>query len=192
MARWCAKFAPAIGAVVGVLIVSLLVLRTTQATFSNTTSTPSNTWNTGGVIVTDDSSSSAIFAPANDGTLTGGQIVPHCITVTFHGTTISGVHVRLYATASGALVSSLTVVIDQGTGGGAGSCSGFNPTTSGIYSGTVSGLAGSATDYTSGVGSWGPTSINAAMTYRFTVTVPNTVAAQNATGTAVFTWESQS
>jgi hypothetical protein len=191
MAGWRSRIPSTLGAIAGVLVASVLVLRSTGATFSSTTSTGSNGWSTSGVVISDDSGSSAIFSSSGDGTLTGGQRVDHCVVVTFHGTTTAGVQVRLYGTASGSLTSALSLVIDQGTGGGSGSCTGFSTTTAGIYSGTVAGLAASATDYASGVGTWSPTSVGATMTYRFAVTVQNTAAAQNSTGSAAFTWEAQ-
>jgi hypothetical protein len=80
-----------------------------------------------------------------------------------------------YATAAGALAGQLAVTVDQGSGttGGVGSCTGFVVSTAGIYTGTLANLAATATDYASGRGTWTPAAGNT-MTYRFTMTVPDT------------------
>ncbi|WP_189170321.1 hypothetical protein [Pilimelia anulata] len=182
--------ATAAGVALGVGLTSLMVVRTTQAVFSGYSSTPSNTWATGGATLSNDATASAVFSQANDGTLAGGQVLSRCIVVTYVGATTPAA-VRLYATASGALNSYLSLVVDQGSGTpGNGSCTGFSASSAGIYSGTVAGFATAANAWGSGVGSWSPT-VGATMTYRFTVTVQNHPSAQNATGSATFTWEAQ-
>lgn len=191
MSRTNSRTATVVGVLVGILLTSTMVVRTTQAVFAGYTSTPSNSWTTGGASISNDATASAVFSPANDGTLTGGQAVEKCIVVTYVGATVPAT-VKLYATATGALNGYLNLVVDIGTGGsGGGSCTGFSVGTAGIYSGTVAGFASTATNFGSGVGVWAPVSVNTTRTYRFTVTVQNTPSAQNVTSSAVFTWEAQ-
>jgi hypothetical protein len=188
------QLAMVIGMVVGLALTSTLVLRTTSAVFSGTTTTPSNSWSTGGAQITNDHSATAVFDTSTDGLLTGNQVIQRCVVVTYQGSTTAGASVKLYSTASGALAGKLNLVVDQGSGttaGTSGSCTGFTVGTAGIYSGTVSGLASSATDFSTGVGSWAPGAVGSTMTYRFTVTVQNVTAAQNVSAAGTFTWEAQ-
>ena len=190
MIRNGSRLATLAGVLVGLALTSTMVVRTTQAVFAGYSSTPTNSWNTGGAAISNDATAAAVFSLANDGTLTGGQVVEKCIVVTYVGATVPA-NVKLYATATGALNGYLNLVVDIGTGGSGGNCTGFSATTAGIYSGTVSGFAAAATNFSTGVGVWAPASVNATRTYRFAVTVQNTPAAQNATSSAVFTWEAQ-
>jgi hypothetical protein len=179
------------GVLVGILLTSTMVVRTTQAVFSGYSATPSNVWTTGGAAISNDANAAAIFSLANDGYLTGGQVILRCFVVTYVGATVPG-NVKLYGTASGALNTYLNLTVDIGSGGtSGGSCASFAVGTAGIYSGTVAGFGTAATNFASGVGVWAPGAVNATRTYRFTVTVQNTPSAQNATSSAVFTWEAQ-
>jgi hypothetical protein len=189
MVRNRARLTMLLGVVLGALLTSALVVRTTEAAFTGYTSTPSNSWASGGAQISNDQTASAIFSQANDGLLTGGQQISRCIVVSYQGQSTPA-QVKLYGTTSGTLASALSLVVDQGSGTpGNGSCTGFAAATGGTgsYTGTVAGLG---TDFAHGSGTWAPT-LGATMTYRFTITVQNTSAAQNATASAVFTWEAQ-
>jgi hypothetical protein len=186
--RW---LVPVACATAGAALCSTMVWRTSSALFSGTTSNSSNSWATGGVSLSDDSSSTALFNSGTDGLLSGGQTLTKCIKVTYTGSVTSGVSVKLYSTASGALAPYLNLTVDQGTGGGFGSCTGFTVGTAGIYSGTVSGMATADTNFATGAGSWAPGSNGATQTYRFTVTVSSAAAAQSTTAAGSFTWEAQ-
>jgi hypothetical protein len=191
MFRSSTRVATVAGVLVGVLLTSTMVVRTTQAVFSGYSSTPSNTWTTGGAVISNDAVGTAVFSLANDGYLNGGQVAEKCIVVTYVGATVPA-SVKLYATASGALNTYLNLTVDIGSGGTTGgSCASFAVGTAAIYSGTVAGFAVAATNFGNGVGVWAPGAINATRTYRFTVTVQNTPAAQNDNSSAVFTWEAQ-
>lgn len=182
---------PVIGVLVGVLLCSTMIWRTSSALFSGTTSNPSNSWATGTVSLSDDASSTALFSNGTDGTLTGGQTLTKCIKVTYTGGVTTGVSVKLYGTATGALAPYLNLTIDQGTGGVFGNCTGFSVTSAGIYSGTASGFATASTNFATGVGSWAPSTTGATMTYRMAITVQNSSAAQNLVASGGFTWEAQ-
>jgi hypothetical protein len=179
------------GALIGIALTSTLVVRTSQAMFSGTTSAHEDSWATGGAAIHNNAPATAVFDSSIDGKLTGGQSLTRCIVVTYDGST-TALGVKLYAVASGTLASELTVTIDQGSGttGATGSCTGFTPSTAGIYSGTLANMAATNRDYATGVGTWAPVA-GAAMTYQFTISVPNTPTAQNATAFATFTWEAQ-
>jgi hypothetical protein len=182
-----------LGVVLGLVLTSTLVLRTTQAVFSGTTTTPTNSWTTGGAAITNDHTATAIYSTANDGTLTGGQVVQRCVVVTYNGNTTTGTSVKLYGTASTGLPSYLNLTIEQGSGttGAVGSCTGFTASSTIYSSGTVAAFASADTNFATGAGSWSPSTTGATMTYRFTITVQNVAAAQNATATGTFTWEAQ-
>lgn len=115
-----------------------------------------------------------------------------CITVTSTGSAPS--LIRLYGagkTTTRSLSTYLTVVVSAGTGGSAGSCVGFVPSST-VYRGT---LAAFPTSYSAGVGSWttaGSTSgetTSYQITYGLSASAP--VSAQGGTAAVAFTWEAQ-
>ena len=112
-----------------------------------------------------------------------------CIAVTYTGTLVSGVNVKLYGTASGALAQYLDLTVDQGTGGGFGSFAGFSG--SQTYSGTVNAFAATYTNFGTGLAGFAPVANPETHVYRFTVTVQSNNAAQSKTATADYTWEAQ-
>lgn len=177
-----------VGVLLGLALTSTLVVRTTQAVFSGYVSTPSNTWSTGGAVISTDAAATAVFSQPTDGTLTGGQTLTRCLVITYVGST-GPATVKLYGTPSGSLAPYLTLTVDQGSGtsGNTGSCTGFTTSTGGIYSGPLNGFP---TTYATGAGSWSA-AVNTTMTYRFTVSVQNVAQAQNTSASAVFTWEAQ-
>ncbi|MBT0770963.1 hypothetical protein KIH74_18640 [Kineosporia sp. J2-2] len=178
------------GAVAGALLCTGTLWRTTGAMFGDTT-TNSSSWSAGSVTVTDDDAGSALFDSTRDGVLTGGQTLTRCILVTYTGSVTSGTRIRLYADASGTLAGQLDLTVDEGTGGSSGDCSGFSPTTPGLYTGTLASFATAASSFASGVGSWEPSATPDSRTYRFTASVRNTVAARNAVASGTFTWEAR-
>ncbi|GAA4621892.1 hypothetical protein [Cellulomonas oligotrophica] len=185
----------ALGALLGAVLCTGMVLRTSEAVFTADTRVPDNAWETGSVSLADDSTGSALFAttsygggvPGGDGLLTGGDTLTRCLTVTYTGTLTSDVAVRLYATADGTLAPHLDVVVDEGTGSGRG-CGSFVASRT-LYSGTLAGLATVAHDGASGLGPWEPGATGATRVYRFTITVQPVTAAQAAQATASFVWE---
>jgi hypothetical protein len=181
---------PLIGGLLGVLLVSTMVLRTSSALFTGTTDNPNNAWTMGTVSLTDDDSAAAMFTTAGDGNLTGGQTLTRCIKVTYGGSLTAATAVKLYDTVSGAGAQYLNLTVDQGSGTTFPSCTGFSVSTAGIYSGTLQAF-GADSNFTTGVGSWAPGATGASMVYRFTITVQSTIAAQGTSAAASFTWEAQ-
>jgi hypothetical protein len=172
-----------------VALVGTLVLRTSSALFSSTTNSPSNSWATGSVSISDDDSGTAMFTTAGNGLLTGGQSLVNCIKVDYTGTSTAGVGVKFYGSAAGALAPYLDVTVERGTGVGYGDCTGFTGTS--IYSGTLADLNTNVGSYANGVGSWTPASSADSRVYRITVTVQQNSLAQAKTATGTFTWEAQ-
>jgi hypothetical protein len=137
-------------------------------------------------VLSDDDSGTAMFSATN---MTAGQSVVKCIAVTYSGSVTSGVNVRLYGTATGTLAPYLDLTVEQGTGGGFSSCTGFSGTQ--IYSGTVGAFAATHTNFGTALTGWSPTVTPDSRTYRVTVTVQNDNNAQSKTASADYTWEAQ-
>jgi hypothetical protein len=182
-------------AIPAALVASGVVVSTASySAFSATTVNPTSNWTAGNVALTDDDNNTALF---NATGLKPGSTGTNCITVTSTGSLPSTV--KLYGTnaaTTNALATNINLTVEQGTGGGFGSCTGFTPAaTSGtLYSGTVAGFGTASTNFATGVGTWAPTgSGSESRVYRFTYTVsstaPNTV--QGGTAALGFTWEAQ-
>lgn len=182
-----------VAVLVGVVLAATMVLRTTDALFTATTDNPSNSWTTGTVVLSDDDGGSALFSSGTDGSLTGGQVLTRCIVVRYDGSTATPVSVRMYGTATGALAPYLNLTIDQGAGGGgSGSCTGFAVSSAGFFSGTLDSFStATAGGYANGVGPWAPAGTGATVSYRFTITVQGSVAAQGKSASGTFTWEAR-
>lgn len=166
-----------------------LVWHATAAAFSSSTANPANALAAGTVTLADDDGGSALFTATD---LRRGDASSRCVAVTYTGSLTAAV--RLYvSSSSGTLPSYLDLVVEQGTGGGFGTCSGFTPAST-IFTGTLSAFAASATNFASGVGSWAPTGSGQSRTFRITATVSPTApqAAQHTTAGAVLRWEAQS
>jgi hypothetical protein len=176
-----------------------LVFQASRAAFTATTSTGTNSWSSGSVVLGDDDSGTALFT-ANG--LSGGETASRCIAVTYSGDTAATV--RLYlgssATTGTDLRPFLTLAVEEGTGGSFADCSGFTPT-SALYTGTLTenptagdqpDWATDHPDYANGLSTWAPDGTAPdTRVYRFTYTLANDPAAQNKDATATFTWEAQ-
>ncbi|MBF4614199.1 hypothetical protein [Curtobacterium sp. VKM Ac-1376] len=182
-------------AIPAALVASGVVVSTASySAFSATTVNPTDNWTAGSVALTDDDNNTALFTANN---LKPGSTGANCITVTSTGSLPSTV--KLYGTnaaTSKDLAANINLTVEQGTGGGFGSCTGFTPaTTSGsLYSGTLAGFGSSSTNFATGVGTWAPTgTASESRVYRLTYTVssttPNTV--QGGTASMGLTWEAQ-
>ncbi len=173
------------------LVSGIIIAPASYSAFSATTSNPTSNWAAGSVALTDDDASAALFTAS---ALAPGSTGTKCIAVTSTGTLPS--QVRLYGSGlatTNALSTHLNLTVEQGTGGGFGSCTGFTSGST-IYTGTLAGLS-TVTSFGTGVGTWAPTGAGSeSRTYRFTYTVaptaPNT--AQGGTASIAFTWEVQS
>jgi len=182
-------------AVPAALVASGVVVSTASySAFSATTTNPTSNWTAGTVALSDDDANTALFTATN---LKPGSTDSKCITVTSTGSLPSTV--KLYATSpatSSVLAQNTTVKIEQGTGGGFASCSGFTPAATGgtLFENTLPTLGTQATNFASGLGSWTTTgAASESRVYRVTYTVaagtPNT--AQGNTASLGFTWEAQ-
>jgi hypothetical protein len=175
--------------VVGLLGSGLMVWQGTAAVFSSTTSNASNAWTAGSVTLADDDTGSALFSATG---LVPGSTGSNCITVTYSGNVATTV--KLYASASAdasSVAQYLDLTIQEGTGGGFGSCGSFSAGST-IYSGTLSTFTSTKTAYGSGVGSWAPSSSSTKVykiTYTLNASTPS--AKQGTSTTATFQWESQ-
>ena len=187
-----ARLAALIGVPVALVASGAIVSTASYSAFSATTQNPTSNWTAGSVALTDDDGGSALFSATN---LKPGSTGEKCITVTSTGSLPSTV--KLYGTnasATKALDANMTLVVEQGTGGGFGSCTGFTPaTTSGtLYSGLLSNFT--AANFASGLGTWAPTgTASESRVYRFTYTVSSTApnSVQGGTAALGFTWEAQ-
>lgn len=173
----------------------LVVSQASYSAYSDATTNPTNSWTSGTVALSDDDSSTALFTATN---LKPGSTGEKCIVVSSTGSLPAVV--KLYGTGSAttkALSSSLNLTITQGSGGSFGSCTGFNPASTGasVYSGTVAGFASAATGYASGVGSWTTAGGTAAesRTYRVSYSLADNApdSTQGGTASLGFTWEAQ-
>ena len=168
------------------LMLTLLVVTRSRAAFSDAVVNGGNSFSTGSVVVGDDASS-ALFNAAG---MTPSVPVANCIQITYSGT-ITPATIRMYATGSGTLAPYLDALVEVGSGGSFGNCSGFTPT-SVAYSGTLAGMFTSHTNYATGAPTFAAATTPTTRTVRFTFTVQNDQAAQLQSATATFTWEAQS
>ncbi|WP_439693759.1 hypothetical protein ACRQ4B_05885 [Curtobacterium sp. SP.BCo] len=182
-------------AVPAALVASGVVVSTASySAFSATTVNPTSNWTAGSVALTDDDNNTALFSATG---LKPGSTGANCITVTSTGSLASTV--KLYGTnpsTTNALASNITLQVEQGTGGGFGSCTGFTPaaTNGTLYNGTLAAFGTGSTNFATGLGTWAPTgTASESRVYRFTYTVssaaPNTV--QGGTASIGLTWEAQ-
>jgi hypothetical protein len=192
--RRSVRLGSALAAAAGVASSAVMVWHASYAAFSASTANPASGWAAGTVVLADDDADTALFTATG---LAPGGTDSRCIAVTSTGSLPSAV--RLYGTgyaSSNNLAAHLSVTISQGSGGGAGSCTGFTPLGSGatVYTGTVAGFAATATDYATGQGNWTPTGTGSdTRVFRFSYTLdpatPNT--SQAGTASLGFTWEAQ-
>lgn len=130
------------------------------------------------VPIVDDDGDAALFALT---TLAPGQPVRRCITVSVDAVEAPSDVALSAAAVSGALASDLLVQVEVGGGGGFPSCAGFTGT--GVYSGTLAGLASGR--WPTGWAPVGPGS----RTFRVTVELPDQAVLQGRTAGADLMWE---
>ena len=197
--RWGKGPIVALGAIpVGLLVSGILVWQSSYAAFTAVADNASNSWSAGTVALSgDDGSNStgmagtALFTPTN---LKPGSTGTNCVLVTYGGSLAAAVKVYVKPgalTGSAALAAQLDVTIVEGTGGAFNNCTGFVAGAT-AYTGTLSGLASTATGFGTGVGSWTPTagqSKTYQITYTLKATAPNAV--QGTIAGAAVTWEAQ-
>ena len=174
---------------IGTVLSSLFVWKASEAAFSGTTSNAANSWTAGTVSLTDDDSSAAMFTATG---LVPSSSGSNCITVTYGGSVTSAVKLYVSASTNSAFQAYLDLVVDEGTGGGFGDCTGFSSTST-LFTGTLATFASTNVDHASGLSSWTPTAAGQARTYRFTYTVNAATpdGQQGANSTATFQWEAR-
>lgn len=173
----------------GLVVHGLMLWTGTSAAFTASTSNPTNAWNAASVAISDDDAGTAMFTATG---LTPGSTGSKCITVTYNGNVAAGV--KLYVSASsGTLGPHLNMTVEEGTGGSFSDCTGFTIVGSAIYTGTLSNFAATSTAYSSGVGTWAPSTSGTTRTYKFTYTLDSATPSsmQSTTAGADFSWEAQ-
>jgi hypothetical protein len=169
---------------VSVVASALLVSGATDAAFTASTTNQPNTWQAGSVVLGDDDGTTAMFDEAG---LVPGDSGENCIVVTFDGDT--EVDVRLFATlGTSGLEDHLDVVVEAGTGGGFGDCTGFTASQQ-VHAGT---LASMPSSYAAAASPWSPTAAGQSLTYRFAWTLADDPAAMGEQVSATFMWEARS
>lgn len=179
--------------------VTLLVSRTTQAAFTASTENTGSSVVAGDVTITDDDLTAALFTEA---AFAPGDSVVECLAVTYAGSIADPGPVRVHVggvtevagpdPASDGLGDELLLTIEEGVGGGLGSCGGFTPATTLTTATPLRTLAATATDHATGLGAWDPSGTPETVTYRFTATLdPATPDAEQGAGVSgiSFVWE---
>ncbi|MET8151527.1 hypothetical protein ACIBSW_20185 [Actinoplanes sp. NPDC049668] len=173
----------------GIAVSSGVMWQASSAAFTATTSNSADAWNAGTVALSDDDTNTAMFTANN---LRPGSTGSKCIKLTYNGS-LSG-SVKLYSSAvSGALAPYVDLVIEEGTGGEFGTCTGFTPAGT-DFTGTLAAFGTGNTGFSTGVGTFAPTGPGLTRTYRFNYTV-NAAAPDAAQGTganATFNWQAAS
>lgn len=173
----------------------------TWSSFAQTTANPSNSFSAGTVAISDNDAGTTLSIPA----LSPGASSSGCIKVTYTGSLASAVH--MYAGTTGSLAQYLNLTITRGTQTSPTfpSCTGFSADPANyigagagvMYSGTLSNLASTYTDFANGLvdapGSPQSWSGGSAHSYMLTVSLPAGApsAAQGLSSTATFTWEAR-
>lgn len=170
----------------------------TYSAFTATTTNSGNSFSAGSVSIEDNDPNGAMLALSN---AKPNDTDTSCIRIRYTGSLPASV--RLYAsTLSGSLPAHLTLVVTRGTGATAfDNCTGFNPDPVNygnggngiVYNGKLGSFpttwAAGIVDPTSGTPeSW---STSEEHWYRFAITLDDTNAAQNLSGSASFTWEAR-
>lgn len=176
----------ATGIATALLMVTILTMARSNAAFVDTTDNTASSFTTGTVVLTDDDAGAALFTASG---MTPGNGVVECITVTYSGTQLPA-PVRLYGSTTGGLDTYLDTTIEVGTGGSFGNCAGFTPTST-VFNNTLENFAATHTDWATGIATFTAAANPTSRTFRVTIDVQNTPAAQGLTSTADFTFETQ-
>jgi hypothetical protein len=175
------------------LIGSGLVLRSSMAAFTATTSNPSNQWATGTVAISDDDSGTARFSTA--GMVPGGATASgtECIKVSYTGSVTADIrmYVALADLTDTGLGQYLTFTVEEGSGGTFASCVGFTPSATVYGPGTLSAFAATYHSFANGFSTWQASGADD-RTYRITYALQDNNSAQGKSVSLAFTWEADS
>lgn len=172
-----AKIATAAATPLAILVAAGMVWQSSNAAFSGQTRSSGNSWSAGEVALTDDDAGAARFHAEN---LVPGQTDTKCLTVTA-STTVPGV-VKGYTLnplrSVHGLEDHITVTMEAGSGGGFGSCDGFQVEETVVPSTTLRQLM-AFDSFDQGVGGWHVPAGRTTRTYRVTWTFATTGMTQN-------------
>ncbi len=181
-------------ALASLALVSVLVVRSSTAAFTDVTQNTGNAFLVGSVDLVDDDSAATMFNVTN---MEPGQIVVDCIVVTYQGSVPDTSAVKVYSggyTDSGTLATFLNLTVEEGTGGSFGDCTGFVNENTIVASMALDTFDTSHTNYANGAGLWDPSATPASKTYRVTVeldtSTPNAQQGESVT-TLILNWETQ-
>jgi hypothetical protein len=167
-----------------VLVLGLVVLRSSTASFTTATANAGNTWSARSIILADDDAGEALF---NVVEMWPGDAHATCITVRYRGGRDGAV--ALFAKISGGhgLERYLDLVVEQSPLGGGCDAVGGPP----LFEGRLSDFAALHGGFDTGAGTWvadggGDEEIRS---YRFAVTLSDDNRAQRLTTIVSFTWQ---
>ena len=181
------SFARLTAVILALLLVSVLVFRSSRGAFATTTANAGSSISAGTVSLVDDDAGSALI---NTSSMVPADSIVRCIAVTYQGS-IATAAVRLYGTLGGTgLGTYLDATIEVGSGGAFGNCTGFSPSAT-IFSGTLATFASAHTDWSTGVPAFTTSATPTTKTFRFTLTLEDNNSAQGLTAAPTFTWEAQ-
>lgn len=197
--RGRAKTIRAIAGIGSLLVMSALIVTTSQAAFTASTDNTTNSFATGSIALVDDDVANALFSVTNAGP---GDSATSCINVTYNGT-IDPDLVKFYASGYTESVVDfgdfINVKIDEGSGAAGGpttSCTGFVSDDGGTleYDGTLPLMP---TAYAGGAGTWDPNNTGPGQVKSYEVTLELDASATNAEQNEsitllTLTWEVQS
>lgn len=192
----------ALAGLLALVLVSVVVLRTSQAAFTAQVVNEGNSFTAGSIELTS-GAAGALFDVRD---LAPGSSVTRCITIVYAGTARDIGAVHLYGggfmerpgprTGSIGLGTKLRLHVEEGSGraGRNGSCGGFTPAETIVDDETLAQFNRRHTDHATGVGTWRPAP-STSRTYRFTVTLdPSTAEVEQSAGVTdlVFGWAAAS
>lgn len=176
-----------------VLVSGAMVWSASYSAFTATTTNPSDSWASGTVVLADDDSNQAMFTATN---LKPGSTGTKCIKVTSTGSLPSAVKLygTGYTTDNADFANNLDLRVEEGDGGGFGSCTGFTADT-GVtpFTGTLPAFVGAHNNFGNAWGVWSPAGGTHNRTYRITYTLRTSApdAAQGGSASVNFVWEAQ-
>ncbi len=171
--------ASALAMAVSVLAVGTVVVAQSDEALDGADTSATAVLSSGTVMLSDDDNGRSLFDLAD---MAPNRPIAQCIQVTYEGT-ITPVDLALRAEAVGDLARFLDVTVEQGDGGGFGSCAGFAPNRL-IYEGTLQELAASGW-----LGLDRLVNLGQQSTYRVTFELQDVQEAQGRDVTTSFLWE---
>jgi hypothetical protein len=173
------------------ILIALLVVTSSRLAFVAQNDNVSNQVTAAAVDLTDNDSSTAMFANVTG--LMPGTNVDRCIDVTYTGS-VDPTAVLLYINAAptGTLGPYLNLTIDIGadTADPYRTCTGFSSSST-LYTGTLADFATNRGSYATGLSTWDPVGSPETRTFRFRLSVQNDPNAEGLTATFGFSWETR-